>query len=257
MALEFPPIDPVAFSVGPFLTGFLLGWRYVLYLARLDGDKAALNKTAIDDLLPWVIVGVILGGRAGYVLFYQFDMYIHDPLEMLKVWHGGMSFHGGALGAIAAMVLFGLKHKLPVFKITDYVCCAVPIGLFFGRIANFVNAELYGRASDAPWAVIFPGGGDFGRHPSQLYEAFLEGAVLFAVLAVLAHRPEIRNRPGIISGVFLCGYALARMVVELFREPDSHLGFIVGSITMGQILSVPMILGGAFLVFYASHKKPA
>ncbi|MCB1555832.1 MAG: prolipoprotein diacylglyceryl transferase, partial [Alphaproteobacteria bacterium] len=176
MALSFPQIDPVALSIGPldirwyalaYLVGFLLGWRYALYIAGLT--KGKIDKAALDDFFPWAIIGVILGGRLGYVLFYQWDLYAAHPLETLKVWHGGMSFHGGALGVIAAMILYAWRRALPLLALTDIICCVVPIGLFFGRIANFINAELYGRVTSAPWGVVFPGGGPLPRHPSQLY----------------------------------------------------------------------------------------
>lgn len=260
MALQFPDIDPVALAIGPleirwyalaYLAGFLLGWKYVLHLAGLDKDKAVLRKEDIDDFLPWMILGVILGGRIGYVLFYQFGLYMSDPLEVFKIWHGGMSFHGGATGAIVAMILYALKRKIPLLHLTDLVTCAVPIGLFFGRIANFINGELYGRITEAPWGMIFPGSDGFPRHPSQLYEAALEGLVLAGVLALFAHKDAIRARYGTLSGIFLAGYALARMSVEFFREPDVQIGYIMGSFTMGQLLCVPMLLGGLFLIFYA------
>ncbi len=264
MALQFPDIDPVALSLGPieirwyalaYLAGFLLGWRYILYLIGLDEKRAdkekLVSKLAIDDFLPWAILGVILGGRIGYVLFYQPGMLRYDVLEIFKVWHGGMSFHGGALGMIAAMAIYAFAKKLPLLRLTDLVCCAVPIGLFFGRIANFINGELFGREGNAPWTMVFPGGGAFPRHPSQLYEAALEGLVLFVVLLLMAHREKIRSRPGILSGVFLIGYGLSRIIVEFFREPDIQIGYIAGFMTMGQILSVPMIIGGGVLIAYS------
>lgn len=274
--MEFPNIDPVAFSIGPFpirwyalayMAGFLLGWRYVLHLAGLDGAKEGaarpgLTPNDIDDFLPWGILGVILGGRMGYILFYQFEMYMADPLEILQIWHGGMSFHGGALGVIAAMVLYARKRTLPLLRLTDYVCCAVPIGLFFGRLANFINGELYGRISNVPWAMEFPYGGEFPRHPSQLYEAGLEGLVLFTVMAVMAHREKIRARYGFLSGVFLAGYGIFRAFVEFFREPDLQIGLIGGVISMGQILCIPMVLAGLYLIVTSfrraeSHAKTA
>lgn len=267
MALKFPDIDPVALSLGPleirwyalaYLAGFLLGWQYALYLAGLDKDKEPkekyIHKTTIDDFLPWAILGVILGGRLGYVLFYQLEMYWHNPSEIIKIWHGGMSFHGGALGVIVAMIAYSFYRKLPLLRLTDIVCCAVPIGVFFGRIANFINGELFGRVTTAPWAMAFPRGGEFTRHPSQLYEAALEGLVLFLILFALARRDGLRNCPGFLSGAFLVGYAAFRFFVEYFREPDFHLGFIAGSFTMGQILSVPMMAGGLFLMIYARRK---
>lgn len=265
MALEFPNIDPVALALGPleirwyalaYLAGLLLGWRYVLYLTGKDKEQSgAYTKTDIDDFLAWAIVGVILGGRLGYVLFYQFDMYISDPLAILKVWQGGMSFHGGALGVIIAMIVFSRRRQKNVLRLTDPVCAAVPIGLFFGRIANFVNGELYGRVADVPWSFVFPRGGEEPRHPSQLYEAALEGSVLFVVLFMLARNEKIRNKPGIISGVFLIGYGLARAFVEFFREPDAHIGYIAEYFTMGQILCIPMVLGGLYLIYYANTRK--
>lgn len=273
MALKFPNIDPVAISLGPleirwyalaYLAGFLLGWAYVLYLAGLDRDKQGTEKlvakTAIDDFLPWAILGVILGGRLGYVLFYQPEMYLQEPLEAFKIWHGGMSFHGGVLGMIVAMIVYASWHKMPLLRLTDLVCCAAPIGLFFGRIANFINGELFGREAYVPWAMAFPGGGEFPRHPSQLYEAALEGLALLAILFLLVRQDGIRNRPGILSGVFLIGYALARITVEFFREPDIQIGYIGSFFTMGQVLSVPMILGGLVLIacaLRAAKPKPS
>lgn len=263
MALAFPDIDPVALWVGPlpirwyalaYLTGILLGWRYALSLAGLDKDTPP-SKTDIDDFLPWAIAGVILGGRIGYVLFYQFDLYLSQPLEALKLWHGGMSFHGGAAGVIAALIIYPLVKKIPHFRLADIVCACVPIGLFFGRIANFVNGELYGRVSDVPWAFVFPRGGALPRHPSQLYEAGLEGAVLFLILCFMIRSEKIRNRPGLVSGVFLLGYGMFRSFVEFFREPDEQIGLFMNAISMGQILCLPMMVGGAGMMIYALVKK--
>jgi phosphatidylglycerol:prolipoprotein diacylglycerol transferase len=266
MSLPFPDIDPVAFHIGPlpvrwyalaYMAGFLLGWKYVVYLAGLDRDRPDIRKlsvTDIDDFLPWGIAGVILGGRIGYILFYNFHMYLSDPTEMFKIWEGGMSFHGGALGAIAAMILFSWKRRTPLLRLTDFVCCAVPIGLFFGRIANFINGELFGRVSTVPWAIQFPYGGEMPRHPSQLYESALEGLALFAILSVLAHREKLRNRAGFLSGVFLAGYGAARSFVEFFREPDLQIGYIAGIFTMGQILCVPMILAGIGLMVWSLRR---
>lgn len=270
MAIPFPDIDPVALAVGPveirwyalaYLAGFLLGWQYALYLAGLDKNKKPqeryVQKTTIDDFLPWAILGVILGGRLGYVLFYQPEMYWHDPWEIPKVWHGGMSFHGGAVGMIASMVIYAFVKKLPLLRLTDIVCCAVPIGLFFGRIANFINGELFGRQTTVQWSFVFPRGGDFPRHPSQLYEAALEGFLLFVALFALARMEKVRNRPGVLSAVFLIGYGITRIIAEFYREPDIQLGFIVGAYTMGQVLCVPMILGGLVLLFYVRSRERA
>ncbi|MCB9991253.1 MAG: prolipoprotein diacylglyceryl transferase [Rhodospirillales bacterium] len=265
MALQFPDIDPVALSLGPleirwyalaYLAGFLLGWRYALFLAGKDEGKGqAITKTQIDDFLPWGIMGVIFGGRLGYVLFYQTSYFMQNPLEIFKIWHGGMSFHGGVLGMMVAMAAYSWHGKSSLLRLTDLVSCAAPIGLFFGRLANFVNGELFGRATDAPWGMVFPRGGEMPRHPSQLYEAVLEGLVLFGVLALLARKESLRNKPGVLTGIFLMGYGLARVIVEFFREPDIQLGLIADAVTMGQILSVPMVLCGLILFFYAGRKQ--
>lgn len=264
---DFPEIDPVAFSLGPldirwyalaYLAGFLLGWQYVLYLCGLDKEiktyEARIHKTDIDDFLPWGVLGVILGGRLGYVLFYQPQLIWMAPLEIPAIWNGGMSFHGGVLGLLTAMGAFAWKRRLPFLNLTDMICCAAPIGLFFGRVANFINGELFGRPTEMPWGVVFPRGGYLPRHPSQLYEAALEGLLLALVMAILVHRPGLRHRPGLLSGLFLIGYALCRVTAEFFREPDLHIGFVLGPFTMGQMLSVPMVLGGAFLVACAVNK---
>ncbi|MAZ76557.1 MAG: prolipoprotein diacylglyceryl transferase [Micavibrio sp.] len=262
MALDFPNIDPIALSIGPFdirwyalayLTGFLLGWKYALYMVGLSPNSRP-NREDIDNFIPFAVLGVILGGRLGYVLFYQFDTYMSDPLAIFKVWQGGMSFHGGALGVIAAIIGFSLYQKISLLRLSDMVCAAVPIGLFFGRITNFINGELFGRVTDKPWGMVFPYGGAEPRHPSQLYEAFLEGLVLFVILLVLIHRPWVRVRPGIITGVFLCGYALSRFMVEFVREPDFHLGFVAAEFSMGQVLSLPMFLLGIAVFSYSLSK---
>ena len=263
MAIDFPNIDPIAFSIGPFdirwyalayLTGFLGGWRYALYMAELNTPHRP-NKTDIDDFLPWAVLGVILGGRIGYTLFYQFDYYASDPLAILKVWQGGMSFHGGVAGVIGSLLIFSLKRKINVLRLSDIVCTAAPIGIFLGRIANFINGELYGRVTDAPWGVVFPRGGSDPRHPSQIYEALGEGLILGLLLLILLHQKRVREPPGILTGVFLAGYGLVRFMVEFVREPDAHLGFIIAHISMGQILSLPLILLGVSVIVYALKHK--
>jgi phosphatidylglycerol---prolipoprotein diacylglyceryl transferase len=263
-ALPFPNIDPVLVEIGPFairwyalayIAGLVLGWRWCLHLA--ERPPIVVKREEVDDFLVWATLGVVLGGRLGYVLFYKPGYYLEHPLEILQVWHGGMSFHGGALGVIAALVLFSYRRSINVFAFGDLLVCAVPIGLFFGRIANFINGELFGRASDVPWAIVFPHGGPQPRHPSQLYEAFLEGIVLFILLNALERMTPIRQRPGALAGVFLIGYGLARMTVELFREPDAFLGYLFFGATMGQILSLPFVLAGLFLVIRAKPQKVA
>lgn len=259
----FPNIDPVAFAAGPFvvrwyalayLCGFLLGWRYCLALAGLEKDHRP-NKEDVDDFLSWAIGGVILGGRLGYVLFYQFEYYAANPMDILKVWQGGMSFHGGALGVIIALFVFSHLRKFNVLRLADYVCACVPIGLFFGRLANFANGELYGRVTESAWGMEFPNGGPLPRHPSQLYEAALEGAVLFLILLLLVLNPKVRAKPGIVAGAFLAGYGIFRAIIEFFREPDPYLGLIGGVISMGQILSLPMILAGLGVIALAIVKS--
>ncbi len=266
LAIPFPAIDPVAVSIGPiairwyalaYLAGFILGWRYCLSLARSTPGRPAPDD--YDEFLTWAVIGVILGGRLGYVLFYNLPYYLHNPLEALAVWHGGMSFHGGALGVVAAILLFSWRRGLSPFAFADLVCAAVPIGLFFGRIANFINGELYGRpAPGVEWAGVFPRDPlQVPRHPSQLYEAALEGLLLFIILAVAVRSPVVRARPGMVSGLFLIGYGLSRIVVEFFREPDPQLGFLWGGATMGQLLSIPMVLIGLWLALRPRRPVPA
>ena len=259
LAIAFTSIDPVAVSLGPlvirwyalaYIAGLLLGWRYCRYLAARGGP---VTPDAFDDFLTWATLGVVLGGRLGYVLFYQPGYHLANPLEILKVWQGGMSYHGGMLGVLAAIFLYARKHRIPGLALGDLVAAATPIGLFFGRLANFTNGELWGRATDVPWAMAFPHGGPEPRHPSQLYEAALEGLVLFVLLAWLSHKQELRSRHGLIGGVFLLGYGIARIVSEVFREPDSFLGFFALGTTMGQWLSLPMVVAGLVLILRAKR----
>ena len=261
-AIPFPAIDPVAVAIGPFvvrwyalayIVGLLLGWRYCLVLA--DRPPRLVERRDIDDFLVWATLGVVLGGRIGYVLFYQPGYYLQHPIEALYLWHGGMSFHGGALGVTLAILLFTRARRLPVLAFSDVIAEAIPIGLFFGRIANFINGELFGRETDIPWAMVFPNGGPVPRHPSQLYEAVCEGLLLFLVLLLAEHRGA-RRRPGIVTGLFLIGYAVARMSGELFRQPDAQLGFLVFGTTMGQLLSIPMLIAGFILIWWA-RRQPA
>jgi phosphatidylglycerol---prolipoprotein diacylglyceryl transferase len=260
LAIPYPAIDPVVISLGPFairwyalayIAGLIIGWRYCLALARRPPQVA--RPQDIDDFLVWATLGVVLGGRTGYVLFYNLNEYVAHPIEIVELWRGGMSFHGGALGVCVAILLFCRQRGIPLLGFADIIACAVPIGLFFGRIANFINAELWGRATDVPWAMVFPTDPDrVPRHPSQLYEAFLEGIVLFIVLWVLQRFAGARQRPGTITGAFLIGYGTARIIVEFFREPDRQLGYILlDVITMGQILSAPLLLVGLWLVIRA------
>ena len=265
LALTFPQIDPIALQLGPiairwyglaYLAGILLGWRYGRRLIANErlwggGKPAPMTPIDFDDLLVWATMGIVLGGRFGYVLFYKPDVYLADPLAIIRVWEGGMSFHGGLLGTIVAILLFARNRNIPVLSLMDIASASVPFGLFFGRIANFINAELYGRASDVPWAMAFPGGGPEPRHPSQLYEAALEGIALFIILRIMTHTFGSLKYPGLTGGVFFVGYGLARIFVEFFRQPDAFLGFISGFLTMGMILSLPMVLIGIAAIAYA------
>jgi phosphatidylglycerol:prolipoprotein diacylglycerol transferase len=264
LAIPFPQIDPVLVEIGPlairwyalaYITGIVLGWWLARRLMALP--PVAATREQVDDFVTWVTLGIILGGRLGYVLFYRPGYYLTAPWEALFVWQGGMAFHGGALGVIFAILLFCRKYRLDPFLFADRVVAVVPIGLFFGRLANFINGELWGRVSDVPWAMVFPTGGPEPRHPSQLYQAFLEGACLFALLMLLVRNPAIRARPGFVSGAFLTGYGVARLVGELFRQPDAHLGFLLAGATMGQLLSLPMVAVGAWLMLRARSRAVA
>ena len=259
--LEHPNFDPIAFGLGPlqvrwyglmYLFGFMAGWALGRYrAARLPGWKPQY----LDDIVFYIAMGVILGGRIGYVIFYNFDAFLHDPLMLIRIWEGGMAFHGGLLGVLVAMLLYARKMGKTFFQVTDFIAPLIPPGLFFGRIGNFINGELWGRTSDVSWAMIFhtPGAGDLPRHPSQLYQAALEGLALFLIVWFYSAKP----RPTMaISGFFLIGYGFFRFTVELAREPDAHLGFIAFNwLTMGQLLSIPMLIFGLILMFFAYHRK--
>jgi phosphatidylglycerol:prolipoprotein diacylglycerol transferase len=260
--IPFPAFDPVLVHLGPFairwyalayITGILLGWAYARMLVRSDrlwGGKAPLTVLDFDDFVVWITLGIILGGRTGYVLFYNPEHFAAHPLEIFQLWNGGMSFHGGFTGCVVAVVLFARKRGVPILSLGDVTCAVGPIGIFLGRIANFINGELWGRPTDVPWAMVFPNGGPLPRHPSQLYEAALEGLLLFAVLGLLMRMGALK-RPGLIIGAFAVVYALARTTGEFFREPDAQLGFLWGGMTMGMLLSVPLFLAGVGFIAYA------
>ena len=262
LVLPFPDIDPIAVALGPlairwyslaYIVGLIAAWRYCRRLAERPPN--AVDPDQFDDFLLWATLGVVLGGRLGYVLFYKPAFFLANPLEILVIWQGGMSFHGGAAGVILAIILFARKRGISWLSLGDLVACAVPIGLFLGRLANFVNGELYGRAADVPWAMVFPRDPEqIPRHPSQLYEAGLEGIVLFLLLYLLVRRGWL-ERPGAIGGAFLAGYGLARIIVEFFRQPDAHLGFLLGFTTMGQVLSLPLIIAGVILIAWGYRAK--
>lgn len=260
--IPFPSVDPIVFSIGPFdvhwyavayLLGFVLGiWRCKVLAARFNTGPTAQDY---DDFLVWVVLGTILGGRIGYVLFYNAAYYLENPMESFQIWHGGMSFHGGMLGVILATLLFTRMRKLPFLFFTDILSCVAPIGLFLGRIANFINGELFGRHTDVPWGMLFPYAGPLPRHPSQIYEALLEGLLLFIILFILPKEKELGRRPGFFSGVFLTLYSLFRFVCEFYREPDPQLGFLYADATMGQLLSLPMFCVGLYLLYRCRKKE--
>ncbi len=273
LALPFPAIDPVLIQFGPFairwyalsyIAGIFIGWWYCKRLvadAGLWGPAGApMRPVDLDDFVVWAVVGIVGGGRIGYILFYDLQHYLADPADILAVWHGGMSFHGGFLGMMLAMTLFARSRKIPAWSLIDVVAPGVPIGLGLVRLANFINGELWGRVSDVPWAMMFPNapdGGTLPRHPSQLYEALLEGVVLFLVLRLATHRFHKLARRCFVSGVFCSGYGVVRTFVEFFREPDVQIGYLPGGITEGMLLSIPMILFGIALMIYASRRPNA
>ncbi len=259
------PLSPVALALGPFvirwyslayIAGILLGWWYMLRL--IDQPGAPWARRHADDFVFYATLGVLLGGRLGYVLFYRPDFYLAHPVDILKLWEGGMSFHGGTLGVVLALVLFCRRHGLRLLRVADYLAVVSPIGLFFGRLANFVNGELWGKPATVPWAIVFPGGGEVPRHPSQLYEAGLEGLLLFAILSLSFWRsPTARYKPGYLTGVFLLGYGTFRFFVEYFREPDEQLVAFAQAthLHMGQWLCVPMIVAGGWMMATAAGRR--
>jgi phosphatidylglycerol:prolipoprotein diacylglycerol transferase len=261
LALPFPQIDPVLIQIGPlvirwyalaYIVGILAGWRYagaIIGRPALWSERGPpVDKTGLEDLVLWITLGIIVGGRLGHVVFYTPGLLLTDPLEVLKVWNGGMSFHGGCLGVLVAVGVFVRRRALDIFSLGDLVCAVVPIGLFLGRVANFINGELWGRPSDLPWAMVFPAAGPEPRHPSQLYEAALEGIVLFLVLRWATHRAGLLSRPGVVAGLFFAGYGLARILVETVREPDFYMPAFPFGLTMGMSLSLPMMVFGAWLI---------
>ncbi|KXS36457.1 MAG: phosphatidylglycerol:prolipoprotein diacylglycerol transferase [Idiomarina sp. T82-3] len=255
---QFPDIDPVIFSIGPLAIHwygvmYLLGFVFALWWGGRQAEQSPnWTRDKFSDLVFWCFLGVLVGGRIGYVIFYHFDLFMADPLYLFRVWEGGMSFHGGLLGVIAAMYLYARVTHRRFLAVGDMIAPLVPMGLFFGRMGNFINGELWGRVTDVPWAMIFPSGGPVPRHPSQLYEAALEGLLLFALLWWFQRKP---HGTGAVSGLFLLGYGIARFTVEFFREPDAHLGLLSLGMSMGQWLTIPMIILGIGLLIYAQKNS--
>jgi len=268
LLIKYPVFDPIAIAIGPiairwyalaYIGGIVFGWLYARSLLnnqKFWGGPAPISLIQLDDFILWVTVGIILGGRTGYVLFYNLPFFVAHPAEILELWKGGMSFHGGFMGCVVAVIWFARKNHVPILSLGDITTAVGPIGLFLGRIANFINSELWGRPADPnlPWAMIFPNGGPLPRHPSQLYEAGLEGILLFTVLAVMVRFGALK-RPGLILGSFILLYALARITGEHFREPDPQLGFLWGGLTMGMLLSLPMVIVGIILIVMAWRRK--
>jgi phosphatidylglycerol:prolipoprotein diacylglycerol transferase len=264
--MPFPDIDPIAISIGPvdirwyglaYIVSILLGWWYarkIVTTPRLWANETpAMTVTDIDDFLLWAAIGIVVGGRVGFILFYDLPLYLADPSLMLQIWKGGMSFHGGLTGTTIAMIIFARKRGISTWSLFDVIATVCVTGLFFVRLANFINGELYGGLSDLPWAVVFPGQEPFARHPSQLYEAGLEGLLTGIVLAVMVFRFGALKRPGLVAGTFFSLYAISRITVEFVRVPDAQLGYLLGGwLTMGMVLSVPMLLLGLWAMWRAN-----
>jgi phosphatidylglycerol:prolipoprotein diacylglycerol transferase len=268
LLIDFPVFDPIAISIGPiairwyalaYICGIVIGWIYARQMIKnekLWGGPAPITLTQMDDFILWVTLGIIVGGRTGYVLFYNLPFFIQHPAEVFELWKGGMSFHGGFLGCVVAVMWFARRNRIPILSLGDMTTAVAPIGLFLGRLANFINSELWGRPADPslPWAMVFPTGGPVPRHPSQLYEAGLEGILLFTILAVMIRMGALK-RPGLVLGSFILIYGIARIIGEHFREPDPQLGFLWGGLTMGMLLSVPMVIVGIIMVVMAWRRR--
>ncbi len=266
--IDFPVFNPIAISIGPiairwyalaYICGIVIGWIYARQMIKnekLWGGPAPITLTQMDDFILWVTLGIIVGGRTGYVLFYNLPFFIQHPAEIFELWKGGMSFHGGFLGCVVAVMWFARRNRIPILSLGDLTTAVAPIGLFLGRLANFINSELWGRPADPslPWAMVFPNGGPLPRHPSQLYEAGLEGILLFTILAVMIRMGALK-RSGLVLGSFILIYGIARIIGEHFREPDPQLGFLWGGPTMGMLLSVPMVIVGSIMVVMAWRRR--
>jgi len=258
--------DPIFIDLGiiqirwyslAYIIGILAGWWYgkIIIKKQIEDNNQSNYLKNFDDLIAYIIIGVILGGRLGYVIFYNPSFYLENLTEILKLWKGGMSFHGGLLGVIIATIIFSKIKGINFYYFADIISCVAPIGIFLGRVANFINGELFGKVSNLPWAIIFPEGGNFARHPSQIYEAVLEGAVLFLIINFLAIKKKLLLKPGYISGLFLIFYSIARIIGENFREPDVHLGYFFNYFSMGIMLSILTFLSGCCIIFYIKSNE--
>ena len=260
-------IDPVLINILFFeirwyslayIFGIIFCWLYATKIIKKisanNNNFIPIKTSQFDDLVIYLVIGIIIGGRMGYVIFYNFEYYINNFLEIFKLWHGGMSFHGGLLGIILATYIFSKIKKVSFFKFSDIIACVAPIGLFLGRIANFINGELFGKVSNAPWAVIFPNAGNLARHPSQIYEAILEGIILFIIINFLALKKKLLFNTGTISGIFLILYSVLRIVSEIFREPDTHIGYYFNYFSTGILLSFLTLIGGLLIIFMVKKK---
>ncbi len=269
-AIAFPAIDPVALSLGPleihwyglaYVVGILFAWWYAKHLvtnASLWPDGSPIRSEEIDDFLTWAVIGIILGGRLGYILFYDLGTYLAHPAQIAMLWNGGMSFHGGLTGCILAMILFARRRGFGVFSLFDIIGPSATIGLFLGRLANFINQELFGKPTEVPWGVIFPITGDgIPRHPSQLYEGLLEGLILFVILRYFSHVQKRFKNAGFVAGMFVSGYAVARIAVEFVRLPDEQIGYLAGGwLTMGMVLSLPILFIGLWSIASSRTRQP-
>lgn len=263
LSITFPAISPILFEFGPisirwyslaYIFGFIFAWKYIQYLIKQKGFFLVdhnISPKDVDDLIFYGIIGLIFGARFGYILFYNFSYYISEPIRMFYVWEGGLSFHGGLLGIVLAIFLFTKSKKISFLTISDLICASAPVGIFLGRISNFINAELYGRPTDVFIGIIFPNTDGLHRHPSQIYEALLEGLTIFIVLNIMIYNYKKLKQTGYISGMFLMLYSIFRFLIEFTREPDIQVGYIFNQLTMGMILSIPMFLFGIVLIYYS------
>lgn len=259
MAIYFPNITPEIFHIGPlsirwyslsYIIGILIGWWGFKKL-----HKEQIEKEILDKMLSYIILGIIIGGRLGYVIFYDLYHSLLDPISIIKIWQGGMSFHGGALGLTIALSIFCKKYNISTISTLDIASCFAPIGICLGRIANFINGELWGRITDVPWAIIFPLADSYPRHPSQLYEAIFEGLMLFAIMMFTLFKTTAKNHPGLMLGIMLIWYSCVRIIIEFFREPDMQIGYLILGTTLGQILSIPTLIAGIVLIIYSQRNQ--